>query len=280
MNVLKQKIIEKIKQEGPLTFEIFMEMALYEPELGYYATDKIEIGKAGDFYTSQHVHSIFGAMIGKQIKEMWENMGKPRNFIAVEPGAGVGYMCKDIMDYLNKENLLDSIAYAIIEKNPFLQKKQQALLENYPDKVTWASSLIELGQVRGCILSNELLDSFPVHMIAIEGDLKEIYVTADNDNLHEFRGHPNTDALSDYINEFSLELPEGYRTEINLLTDHRRLGFQCRKIGQFLPFALIIGHPQPGFAMGHTNRFPRLDLGKIKSADPARPALFPKRLAF
>jgi len=216
MNLLEQKIIEKIKREGPLAFETFMEMALYEPDLGYYATDKIEIGKAGDFYTSQHVHSIFGSMIGKQIKEMWEVMGKQKNFHAVEPGAGVGYMCKDILDYLHKENLLGFITYVIIEKNPFLQKKQKALLENYSDKVLWASSLFELGKVRGCILSNELLDSFPVHMIAIEGELKEIYVTADKNNLHELKGHPNTDALHDYINEFSLDLPEGYRTEINL----------------------------------------------------------------
>jgi SAM-dependent MidA family methyltransferase len=216
MNALEQKIIERIKREGPLTFETFMEMALYEPTLGYYATDSVEIGKGGDFYTSQHVHAIFGSMIGKQIKEMWQIMGKPQNFITVEPGAGSGHLCKDILEYLNKESLLDFITYVIIEINPFLQKKQRALLENYSDKVSWASSLRDLGKVRGCIISNELLDSFPVHMIAIEGDLKEIYVTADKNNLNELKGHPKSDALIDYINEFSLELPEGYRTEINL----------------------------------------------------------------
>jgi SAM-dependent MidA family methyltransferase len=216
MNMLEKKIIEKIKREGPLPFETFMEMALYEPCLGYYATDKIEIGKAGDFYTSQHVHSIFGSMLGRQIKEMWEIMGKPSSFLVIEPGAGVGYTCKDIMDYLTKEGLLGSINYVIIERNPFFQEKQKKLLENYLDNVTWAASLTELDKMKGCILSNELLDSFPVHLIQMDDELKEIHVTSDNNNLHEFKGHPHNNSLVEYINEFSLELPEGYRTEINL----------------------------------------------------------------
>ncbi len=216
MNKLEKKIIDKIKKQGPLTFENFMEMALYEPGLGYYATNKLEIGKAGDFYTSQHVHSIFGSMLGRQIKGMWEIMGKPSNFLIIEPGAGVGYTCKDIMDYLNKEGLLGSFTYVIIEKNSFFQEKQKNLLENYLDNVTWSDSLAELDKMKGCIFSNELLDSFPVHLIQMDDELKEIHVTADNNNLHELRGHPHNSALADYVKEFSLELPEGYRTEINL----------------------------------------------------------------
>jgi SAM-dependent MidA family methyltransferase len=193
-----------------------MEMSLYEPWLGYYATDKTETGKAGDFYTSQHIHSIFGSMIGKQIREMWELMGKPSNFLAVEPGAGVGYMCKDILDYFNKEGLLNSITYIIIENNPFMQKKQKDILVNYSDRVRWVSSIKELDTIHGCILSNELLDSFPVHLIEMGNELKEIYVTTDNNNLHELKGHPDTNALYEYISEFSLDLPKGYRTEFNL----------------------------------------------------------------
>jgi SAM-dependent MidA family methyltransferase len=216
MNALEKKIIEKIKREGPLPFETFMEMALYEPGLGYYATDKIEIGKAGDFYTSQHVHSIFGSMLGRQIKEMWQIMGKPNKFLIVEPGAGVGYTCKDILDYLKKEGLLGTITYVIIERNPFFQEKQKHLLKTYLDNVTWAASLKELSRVKGCILSNELLDSFPVHLIQMENELKEIHVTADDNTLHELKGTPHSKALADYVNDFSLKLSEGYRTEINL----------------------------------------------------------------
>jgi hypothetical protein len=56
MNLLKQKIIETIRSKGPITFESFMDMALYYPELGYYTSPGSVIGRKGDFYTSSHLH--------------------------------------------------------------------------------------------------------------------------------------------------------------------------------------------------------------------------------
>ncbi len=106
LNLLEQKIIDKIQKEGPITFETFMEMALYETGLGYYASESTEIGRAGDFYTSQHLHPAFGALIGKQIEEMWEIMGRPPAFYIIEPGAGAGLMCMDIMHYLHEKQTL------------------------------------------------------------------------------------------------------------------------------------------------------------------------------
>src|SRR4030066_1993045 len=121
MNPLEQKVIEKIKKEGPITFETFMEMALYEPGIGYYASERTEIGKAGDFYTSPHLHSAFGAMIGKQIEEMGEIMQRPMDFNILEIGAGAGYLCKDILDYLAARSSL-SHKYIIVEPNPFTKE--------------------------------------------------------------------------------------------------------------------------------------------------------------
>jgi SAM-dependent MidA family methyltransferase len=216
MNPLEQKITERIKNEGPITFETFMEMALYEPGLGYYASENIEIGKAGDFYTSQHLHPAFGSMIGKQLEEMWEVMGRPSEFYAVEPGAGAGLMCMDIMDYLHKREIFSSFSYIIAELNPSLQNKQQRLLGKFPGKVRWIYSLRELRDIKGCILSNELLDAFPVHLIEMDDELKEIFVIEENGNFCETKNQPSSSELEDYLTEFSLNLPNGYRTEINL----------------------------------------------------------------
>jgi SAM-dependent MidA family methyltransferase len=215
MNSLTQKIIETIKEEGPITFETFMEMALYEPGLGYYASERTEIGKAGDFYTSPHLHPVFGAMIGRQIEEMWEVMKKPSAFSVLEIGAGAGYLCKDILYYLGKRSF-SPVAYIIVEPNPFMRYKQERLLEGFLDKVKWISSLKEAGTIKGCVLSNELLDAFPVHVIEMEDELREIYVALDNETFIEIKRDLSTHAIADYMNEFSIELPEGYRTEINL----------------------------------------------------------------
>ncbi len=216
MNILRQKIIDKIQKEGPITFEKFMEMALYEPGLGYYASEKTAIGKSGDFYTSSHVHYAFGAMIGRQIVEMWEIMEKPKDFYIIEIGAGAGYMCKDILDYFNKI-LLKNISYVIVENNPFMKSKQMELLESHLDKVTCVSSMDELNNLKGCIVSNELLDAFPVNVVEMEDELKEIFVSIENKDIFiEVKKSPSTPALTDYLREFSIELPRGYRTEINL----------------------------------------------------------------
>jgi len=220
INPLKQKVIERIGREGPILFETFMEMALYEPNLGYYASDKLVIGKSGDYYTSPHLHFAFGATIGRQLEEMWEILGSPSEvdtFQVVEIGAGAGYMCKDILSYLNNRVFYKALTYVIVDPNPFIQQRQKTLLVNFSEKVQWVSSFRELANIKGCILSNELLDAFPVHLIEMEDELKEIYVTVDNDNFIEIKATLSTDALSDYLHEFSIELTNGYRTEINLM---------------------------------------------------------------
>lgn len=220
MNSLQQKIIQKIKSEGPVTFKTFMEMALYELDIGYYTSQNTKIGKAGDFYTSSHLHPIFGAMIGKQTEEMWETMGKPSVFQIIETGSGAGYLCKDMLDYLKGveggKNIFKHIQYIIVELNPAMRENQKSLLSDFSDKVSWASSIRELSNIRGCFLSNELLDSFPVHLIEMEDEIKEIFVSAEGERLIEIKEKPGTDEILNYLKEFSIELQKGYRTEINL----------------------------------------------------------------
>ncbi|MBI5025624.1 MAG: SAM-dependent methyltransferase [Nitrospirae bacterium] len=216
MNPLKQKIIEKIKKEGPITFESFMEMALYYPGLGYYMKDARGIGRAGDFYTSPHLHPIFGAMLGRQIEEMWSFMGNPSDFHIVEMGAGAGYLCKDMLDYLRKRKFFKSLIYTIVELNPVVQARQKELLGDFIDKVNWVNSLKDLGQIRGCFLSNELLDAFPVHLIEMGNELEEIYISANGDSLIEVKGRPSNSSIADYFRDFSIELKKGHRTEVNL----------------------------------------------------------------
>lgn len=140
MTPLEQYIIDRIKDEGPITFEAFMDMALYHPGLGYYSCPRTTIGRDGDFYTSPHLHPAFGAMIGKQLMEMWMILGRPSEFYAVETGAGMGYLCRDIFDYLHKPSedptsaqdkseFLGSLQYVIVEPFEHFQVRQKRLLD-------------------------------------------------------------------------------------------------------------------------------------------------------
>ncbi|MBI4849966.1 MAG: SAM-dependent methyltransferase [Nitrospirae bacterium] len=252
MNPLEEKIIERIRKAGPVTFEAFMDMALYYPELGYYSSNKTAIGRAGDFYTSPHLHPIFGAMIAKQFMEMWTVMERPPVFHVVEIGAGAGYLCKDILDYLqrsssdDKNDFLKALRYVIVEPYAHFEEKQRELLAPPLGKggqrvgnISWVRSLEEYkGQITGCIFSNELLDAFPVHLVEMEdekvglesptlekGDaggfskqLKEIYIDFNGGEFVEIKDKVSSAKLTDYLKAFSANIPSGYRTEINLRT--------------------------------------------------------------
>lgn len=253
MNRLEQKIAEKIRREGPITFEAFMDMALYEPGMGYYASEDIEIGKAGDFYTSQHLHSMFGVMIGKQIEEMWEAMGRPPDFHAIEPGAGAALMAMDILTYLKDRDIFRAFRYVIVEPRSFMQGRQKELLEDFSGDVEWVGSLEDLENRRGCILSNELLDAFPVHLVKMDRELREVYVALENHNFRETEGTPSTAALSDYLRDFSVDLPGGYRTEINL-----RIKDWLKAAGEVLSEGFILtvdyGYPAQDYYSEERNR--------------------------
>ncbi|MBI5664957.1 MAG: SAM-dependent methyltransferase [Nitrospirae bacterium] len=253
MSSLEQDIIERIRNEGPITFEAFMQMALYHPGLGYYSSSHTAIGREGDFYTSPHLHPIFGAMIAGQLMEMWMIMGRPSSFHAVEIGAGAGYLCKDILDYLlktsddsslsqDKEDFLSSLKYIIVEPYEHFQERQEKLLDVFLKNptlhlhkhlplvfskvgnkseerehiISWVRSLNELNNIVGCIFSNELLDAFPVHLVEMGNELKEVYVTYDSEKFEEKLDNVSTADLARYINDQHIELQPGYRTEINL----------------------------------------------------------------
>lgn len=210
--MLADIIIQKIKQEGPLSFHDFMEMALYYPGSGYYTSPAERIGSAGDFYTSSSLTPAFGAMIGRQIEEMWELMGR-EDFTIVEYGAGTGYLCHDILDYLllYRPECYDKLHYCIIEKSPSLREKQK---KHLPEKVSWPNSIRDIAPVTGCILSNELVDNFSVHQVIMEEELMEVFV----DYGHDFAELlvPAVQPLKEYLVELKVQLPQGHRTEINL----------------------------------------------------------------
>ena len=208
---LSDLIIQKIKYQGAIPFQEFMEMCLYHPGLGYYTSPATKIGPTGDFYTSACLTPVFGSLIGKQLEEMWAILGK-EPFTIVEFGAGTGALCADILLYLkNNASLYEQLRYCIIEKSPVMQAIERSHL---PDKVSWHESIDELPEITGCILSNELVDTFAVHPVVMEQQLMEVFVDYDTSFQEVLR--PASRELTHYLDELGVCLSPGYRTEINL----------------------------------------------------------------
>ncbi len=87
---LRQKIEQEIREHGPIPFSRYMELCLYDPELGYYSRAAEKFGEGGDFYTSSDVHAVFGRLLARQFEEMWRALGSPAQMKLLELGPGAG----------------------------------------------------------------------------------------------------------------------------------------------------------------------------------------------
>jgi SAM-dependent MidA family methyltransferase len=208
-----------------ITFAEYMELVLYHPMHGYYASNTDLISERGDFLTSPHLADDFGETIAVQLHQVWQILGSPPLFNIVEMGAGQGLLAAQILTSTQRvyPDFFRSIDYIIIEAASAMMRAQQKRLKDLP--VRWCDWMqIPDRSIVGCFLSNELIDAFPVHQVIVTGDkLQEVYVTSeDRDKLFsETTGELSTDLLTQYwelnnINLLSGKYLDNYRTEVNL----------------------------------------------------------------
>jgi SAM-dependent MidA family methyltransferase len=221
-NLLKDILLQRISQQGHITFADFMAACLYEPGLGYYTSPGRKVGAEGDFYTSISVHAAFGRVIAREIAQMWRCMGSPAAFTLVECGAGNGRLACDIMDYLAEREapLYSSLKLVLVEKEPTLESAQQEMLAAHEGHVAWLSPE-EFASGRftfsGCLYSNELIDALPVHRVVMTAEgLQEIYVTQEDGEFSEKTGPLSTPAIREHLSRIAVELHPGQQAEINL----------------------------------------------------------------
>ncbi|HJQ69770.1 MAG TPA: SAM-dependent methyltransferase [Blastocatellia bacterium] len=217
MTELEKKIAARINVEGPLTFRDFMQAALYDAELGYYNTERLKIGPAGDYYTSSNVHAAFGAVLAHVFADL---LGQYDEKTIVEVGAGTGRLASDLLSTIRDERaeVYDRLSYVIAETSPAMRELQNARLKDFNRRVTWRE-LAEIERDARLIYSNELIDALPVHRARFrQGRLEESYVTINPENGHLSLvwGEPSTTELSRYVERMKVSFSEGQVIEINL----------------------------------------------------------------
>ncbi len=220
MKRLEDIIKSKIKSAGPMTFERFIDFALYHKEFGYYSSGNVSIGGEGDFYTSPYVHSAFGEVISKFLLKSLSFISAPVPTI-VELGAGKGILACDILDTIKRKNvaIYDKLIYTYIEKSPALIEQAHKALSEHKEKIRFIQDITEIenDSLEGIVISNELFDSIPFHRVIVENSgLREVYVSLKDDNLIETSGALSTEELKKYIDKYELELIEGQQMEICL----------------------------------------------------------------
>lgn len=219
---LQRVLLERVRAKGRITFAEFMASCLYEPGLGYYTSPGRKVGAAGDFYTSMNVHPVFGRLVAREICQMWKTLGSPAAFTVVEAGAGGGQLARDILDTVAAQEpaLYDQIVYRLVEKEPTLRDAQREKLAGHLPRLTWSTPK-ELAAGKhsftGCLLSNELLDAMPVHLVEMTpAGLMEVYVSVSGDEFMELFDEPSTPELAAYLQQQGVSLFAGQRAEISL----------------------------------------------------------------
>ncbi|PYK66697.1 MAG: hypothetical protein DME45_12035 [Verrucomicrobia bacterium] len=218
---LLQFIRSEIERDGPIPFARFMELALYHPEHGYYASGRASIGRHGDFFTNVSVGPLFGKLLAAQFVEIWEKLGRPDDFTIVEQGAHDGVFAADVLSALRQSSgeCFAATSYMIVE--PFLiwRERQQKNLRDFSGKISWLKSIDQLAPFAGVHFSNELFDSLPVHLIVSSGiangatDWKEKFVTVAGNNLTFTTANlSHSDLRLDQLGFF----PAGFETEVSV----------------------------------------------------------------
>ncbi len=232
MSVGHPELVAAIASEvialGPIPFARFMELALYHPQFGYYMRSSESaderIGWKGDFYTSSDVHPILGQALAKQAEQMDRLLGQPTSFTLVEMGPGKGLLARQILSTCQRDypSFFHRLHYILMERSPAMREAQRTHLAPWlqqPDLITWVDDLADIPphSLTGLCLSNELVDSFPVHRIQLTAHgLEELWVDYRDGRFVECLKPLSSDRLAAHLRHIGSDWVEGYRTEVNL----------------------------------------------------------------
>ena len=211
---LKTKIIQFIhSNQGWMSFDRFMDFALYDPELGYYTGALRKFGEKGDFVTASEISNFFAKTLCIQFKEIFQSVSRS----IIEIGAGSGQFALQVIQSLSSDH--ENINhYFILEISPSLRKQQYELLtKNLPShlfsKIQWIDEIPK--EYEGIIFCNEFLDALPVELIKKDSGMYYQKGIGIENDLLVWKEKPIDDIS--YYEEIDLKnLPDDYVAEYPL----------------------------------------------------------------
>ncbi len=230
---LRRKIEQAIRERGPIPFSRYMEICLYDPELGYYSRDAEQFGKAGDFYTSSDVHAVFGRLLARQFEELWRVLGSPSQIEILELGPGRGLFAQDVLDWSEKKfpAFFAAVHYSLGEGSPALRRRLQTTLERHfaagkaslcsdgkviaregatsvvPNAATVERALAP--EVPIIVFANEFFDALPVEVLSLQGELR---ISENDGRLLETWQPASAEAL-EFLDRYGVHPQTGERIE-------------------------------------------------------------------
>ena len=224
---LSTRIAAEIARHGGwLSFARYMEMALYEPGLGYYSNPGQVFGAAGDFVTAPELTPLFGATLARQVSPWLKDPALAGSGqVVLEVGGGSGMLAAQLLNALDNVGHHE-VRYLILELSAERREHQRQTLKSLApglmDRVGWLETFPE--SFAGVVVANELLDAMPVQLFEwqadAEAELQEMGVTW-VDGQFAWAPRPADSVLTETVTALRNRLgPEGaqwhspYRSEV------------------------------------------------------------------
>jgi SAM-dependent MidA family methyltransferase len=218
---LRKRIADEIRRDNPIPFSRYMEMCLYEPDLGYYSRSREQFGKAGDFYTSSDVHAVFGRLLARQFEEMWRAVDSPERIDVIELGPGRGLFARDVLDWSAKQfpEFSRALHYALVEQSAHLRDRLQERLAEHvaAERARVFDSLEAAASTAGesiIVFGNEFFDALPVEVVDYRGGLR---IGIENRRFVE-TFVPPTAAEVEFLDRYGVHPEQGERVEATLVS--------------------------------------------------------------
>jgi len=208
---------------GWIRFSEYMNMALYEPGLGYYSGGLQKFGRQGDFITAPEVSPLFGQCLANQLSEILLNFSEKKKFL-LEFGAGSGILAADILLQLEKLGSLPE-KYLILELSAELQQRQrQTILQraaHLSGRVQWLDQLPDDVEC-AIVIANEVLDAMPVECFRVSSDeaneIESLMVGIEEGELvsrYQPADRHTSDVITSIKQRSEVEFSDNYQSEYN-----------------------------------------------------------------
>ena len=219
--ILVERIVAEVERDGPLTFARFMELALYEPDHGYYRAASARPGRGGDFLTAPEANPIFGRALARHVVDAWQAIGSPPAFVIREHGAGSGSLATAILGGLATEapELYRVVRYRAVEVEArrLAELRERLAAAGHGERFEADDGAPSVG----ALIANEVLDALPTHRVrgATATELEESFVDWRNGAFVDVLGPPSTPDLGARLAAEGVVLRPGQRAEICLAVD-------------------------------------------------------------
>jgi SAM-dependent MidA family methyltransferase len=210
-----------------LSFRDYMEIVLYDPELGYYSGPRSPVGKAADFVTSPSLSPVFSFALGRLVREFLSRTGDVVSQI-VDIGCGDG-------------TLIHSVG-AEAPGPEYVGVERSDSLDDLPP----AESRL--------IISNELFDAQPFARLVRRGSALHELTVAERDGALDWGERPAGEEYESYFAERGIALDDGQFADVSLEWESLYAAI-CRVVPRGLIVTFDYGFPQESLFRSRLRRY-------------------------